>query len=519
MRLLASRNALISAGLFLTILAAALRFYRLDNQSLWTDEVSSIVTARAPLSQIPELSEGFNNSPPYYFLVLRFIIGKSDHDIEFKARLLSVIAGSLSIPVLVSVVRLWRQRWDTALLAGLLLAINPLHLWYSQEARGYALMLFFGLLSLLAFERAVTHGAFGGSRGFAPMWWCLYSVFALSSLAIHKTGLTFPLVCAVWQGWQFLKSAGVSSGQEIHSKDQDERHAFHKSAFRRRGLALFVHIALLTVGFILLNRKTSPPPKVFTRAGSILEIPYTGMTFLGGYSFGPSLTDIQSYGPMGAISRHLLQVAILGIVLMLLAVVFAGRFRSFIAARETMLLLVGIGIVAIGASLSGFPYNVRYALPALFGFLALIATMATFPQVNNSLGFYCLRYLLVFSVVSISLHADVNWYFSPAYRKADSRAVARWLVENHPKSWTVLPDYLSDSVQWYLGPRTDVLSSFIPAKGHQTTSFPPVPDVLILGRRHHLVEPDKLIADYYAAAGRVRATRSFAGFELYFRDQ
>ena len=113
----------------LTLLAAAFRLFRLDNQSFWTDEVSSIINARAPLDQISQISATVNNCPPTYFLALRPIVGTSNERIEFRARLLSALAGSLSVPLLVGVVWLWRKRWDTAFLAGLALAINPLHLW------------------------------------------------------------------------------------------------------------------------------------------------------------------------------------------------------------------------------------------------------------------------------------------------------------------------------------------------------------------------------------------------------
>src|SRR5207253_3316305 len=52
----------------------------------------------------------------------------------------------------IGVVLHWRKDWATALTAGVLLAINPLHVWYSQEVRGYAIMLFFGLCALLSLE-------------------------------------------------------------------------------------------------------------------------------------------------------------------------------------------------------------------------------------------------------------------------------------------------------------------------------------------------------------------------------
>jgi hypothetical protein len=64
----------------------------------------------------------------------------------------------------------------------------------------------------------------------------------------------------------------------------------------------------------------------------------------------------------------------------------------------------------------------------------------------------------------------------------------------------------------------EILSGQRPPTGSQTTSFPPVPDVLIIGRRHHIREPDKLIAAYQTQAGQVRTILSIAGFELYARE-
>ena len=54
------------------------------------------------------------------------------------------------------------------------------------------------------------------------------------------------------------------------------------------------------------------------------------------------------------------------------------------------------------------------------------------------------------AVLLLGLWADAQWFYSPAYRKADSRAMAQWLVANQARvqSWTVLPDYLSFSVAW-----------------------------------------------------------------------
>jgi hypothetical protein len=123
-------------------------------------------------------------------------------------------------------------------------------------------------------------------------------------------------------------------------------------------------------------------------------------------------------------------------------------------------------------------------------------------------------------VLLVALWADAQWFYSPAYRKGDSRAVARWLVANQArmKSWTVLPAYLSLSIEWYLQGHPQVLARNQPSAQPQTTAFPPIPDVLIIGRRHHIQQPDQVIAAYRASAGAVRAIPAIAGFELYVRE-
>src|SRR5436305_1576520 len=154
MRVLESdRRKLVILLALITVLGLGLRLCRLSNQSLWIDEISSVETARVRLDQIIERSAQ-NNSLPPYFLLLRPLVRSANQHIEVRARLISVIAGAFSIPVFGAVVFLWRKDWRAASLGALLLAINPLHLWYSQEARGYAVMLFFGLCCVLCCELA-----------------------------------------------------------------------------------------------------------------------------------------------------------------------------------------------------------------------------------------------------------------------------------------------------------------------------------------------------------------------------
>lgn len=238
------------------------------------------------------------------------------------------------------------------------------------------------------------------------------------------------------------------------------------------------------------------------------------MTFVGGYSFGPSLADIQAHGPWAALSQHLIQTCILGAVLLLAAAPYALGWRHLAFRRETLLLVLSVGMVALCAAASGFPYNVRYTLAGLLAFLGLMAALAA--ELRRSVW----ARLSLAGIVAVGLWADGQWFYDAAYQKDDACSVANWLVNNHSqvKTWTVLPAYLSEPVEWYLIAHPEVLSCRCPSKEDRTTSFPPVPNVLILGRRHHLEQAENLVSAYKAAAGKTGLIRNFTGFELYVQE-
>src|SRR5262249_27737763 len=146
-----------------------------------------------------------------------------------------------------------------------------------------------------------------------------------------------------------------------------------------------------------------------------------------------------------AISKHPLQTGLLLLVLAGFGLAFISQFRKLISSREFQLLCAGVIVVSLYALISGFPYNVRYVLPALFGFLALVAAMAT--DTEKPIAKCPLIALLL-----ISLCADRQWFYNWQYRKGDSRAVAQWLIDNKSRvhSWTTLPQYSNVPIEWYL---------------------------------------------------------------------
>jgi len=123
------------------LLSAALRFYRLDAQSFWNDEGNSARLAERSIKLIIEGAAG-DVHPPGYYLLLRVWRGLTGSS-EFSLRSLSAFCGILTVAVTAAVGRKVGGV-STAVGGALALAVHPLAVYYSQEARMYALL---GLLA------------------------------------------------------------------------------------------------------------------------------------------------------------------------------------------------------------------------------------------------------------------------------------------------------------------------------------------------------------------------------------
>jgi mannosyltransferase len=178
-----SRVFWIVAGL--TALGAVLRFATLGLQSYHHDE---IVTATRVLGSDffhAMNAVGFSESAPPLYYALAWVWTQVTGTSEWGLRSLSAMAGVLTIPVAYLVARELRGR-GTGLIAAALVAVNPMLLWYSQEARAYALLTLFCALSLLCCVRALQEQE-GERRDFV-----LWGVFSALALATHYFAV-FPL--------------------------------------------------------------------------------------------------------------------------------------------------------------------------------------------------------------------------------------------------------------------------------------------------------------------------------------
>jgi mannosyltransferase len=152
-----------------------LRFATLGVQSYHHDE---IVTAsrilRAGFGHAMHQVWAGESTPPVYYAIAWVwtqLVGTG----EFGLRSISAVAGVATVPIAYLIgVELRGRR--AGLWAAALVAVNPMMLWYSQEARAYALVALFGALSALYWLRAERSGA---RRDF--VWWGIWSGLAIGT--------------------------------------------------------------------------------------------------------------------------------------------------------------------------------------------------------------------------------------------------------------------------------------------------------------------------------------------------
>ncbi|MFB0536733.1 MAG: glycosyltransferase family 39 protein, partial [Anaerolineae bacterium] len=139
-------RGLLILPLVITLLALALRLYRLGAQSLWYDEGVSVYLSRMSLPQLTAWTADDIQPPLYYYLLHFWLPLFGQFSSEFVVRFPSLFFGVLTVPLMY---RMGQHLFGTmaGLLAALLAAISPLYLWYSQETRMYTMLTFLCLLS------------------------------------------------------------------------------------------------------------------------------------------------------------------------------------------------------------------------------------------------------------------------------------------------------------------------------------------------------------------------------------
>ena len=170
-----------------TALAACVRLWQLDLHRLWLDEGFVAVAAlRSPGHLWLDLPR-IEPHPPLFFLIEHWWTSVAGLGI-IALRLPSALAATLSVPLGVFLLRRWIGPF-ASIVAGLGIALNPLLVWYAQEARMYSLLGLELLASIYLLDRAFT--APRGKRAFSFL--LISLVLEAAALYTHYLGSLVPI--------------------------------------------------------------------------------------------------------------------------------------------------------------------------------------------------------------------------------------------------------------------------------------------------------------------------------------
>lgn len=407
---------MIIAGILL--LGLLLRLVNL-NQSLWLDEAVQALTAQNSLSNIfLEIRGDFH--PPLYYFLMHFwvrVFGSSEVSLRMPSVLFGV--GTVYLAYLIAKIIFPRTHYSLFFvhcslpdLVALLLATAPFHIYYSQEARMYALVTFFTTGSFYYFLRTLNNDK--GRKG--------YLIFTL--LAVYMDYYAFLILPVQWlflifKKRRFLWLASVSS-----------------LVFYLPWLPMF--IAQLKTGF--LATRTLPAWGKLVNLSFLKAIPLTFIKF--------------SIGRI-SIFNKIVYAGVAGVVIGIYGFLILRAIRGWIrdGLKDAKGIIVTWFFVPLLTAwflslvVPNFqPFRLLLILPAFY----LLLLFGIFSFKSNVLrnGFLVL-------VLIINLSSSAVYYFNPFFQREDWRGLT-FFLKNQSGAQVILPSSNSDWPIKYYDQRNEI---------------------------------------------------------------
>lgn len=462
--------------------ALAVRLAGLNFESFSMDEVTDLRIARLPVQQIVRLADGF---PPLYHLLLKgwlMVWGT-----PLAARWLSVLLGLVTVYAVYQLALATAGR-PAAIAGSMLIAISPLHVWFAQESRAYALALPLAAVALWRFHRALTTNM---RRD-----WLIYAGVALAAVCSHY----FLAIVVALQALWFLPRL-VRPGVDRHP-----------------ALAAYGFLALSALPVLVLLRSDlafqSGKGDGTIDVGMLLYTPYV---FLLGFSTGPSLRELHGRELQQAAVAALPWIAALAACMLPLGISWLRRARpSFEGAAYLLVMCLGpIAVTVVLSSLFEFKNKFSYIAWASIPLLVMLGDVIVrgwdrWSTRAAAAGYLCLM-----------LVALGNRHLVDRYRTEDVRSLATYLEAHSSRETPIFSVawYMADPLIFYLGaewtvkalPRGPAALFSIAELTGPAAAGP----AWIVYRRPFPGDPNGKIRARLAADTTIRLSARFAGLDLY----
>ncbi len=476
--------------LLIVALAAALRCATLSFQSLWLDEGYTLVEAGRPWGELLAALFDPRQGYPLYILIMKAwstAVGTGEAALRWP----SAVAGVCTVPLFYVLGRRLFGR-SVGLLASLLLALSPLAVWYSQEAKAYALALLLILAAWLVLWEA-------GEGGRHLSWWTfaglafltllthrLLAVLALVGQLVYLLYLAHqgrlgrryrPLLMILLPAVLALSIAGLclTLGQA--------------GAARQFGTERDWSILLQTLTQFSLRIAPTPPEPALGPDRRAWLLPFAGAALAGVVAL---VLDLASPGRRRRRAVFLLSSLVVPPAVFFLLYLIRPFYyeRYFLGALPAYLLLLAVGMVALGrwSARPGEwerPGRIGRRLPGLLSFLLGAATLA-----------------LTLLPLAASWQQVQDWTLSSRPSKEQFREATLYLQQHlHPGDLLLVhPGYIRPLIELY-GSRFPRLPLNITtlrepfAEGYGLRDFYADMDALTRGRRRAWL----LLAPFHAA--------------------
>jgi mannosyltransferase len=387
------------------LIGAWLRLTALNRQSLWFDEADVVIRAQQPLSRVMETFVAPGENGPIYNIMLALWIRFAGIS-EIAVRLPSAVFGVIALPLVYLLAR--RIAGSTvALIATGLLAISPYHIWYSQEAKMYTMVVALALASTYALVVALERNQ--------RWWWIAYAVVTTLMFYTHVAtilvfGAQFLYAVATWREWPA----------------------------RRRSWA--IAISVLTLPYI--------------------PIALWAMRVIGGQAdtWHPAVTlpaALETFAIKFAVDRYEDDIRIYASILYAVLAVAGIAGLAYWRRREKWWLLISLLVVVpiIGlwvVSLQQSVFSDRYGIVALPFYLILVSAALGWTLRRQHLwplAVVAMIFLISFAWAPIR---DVNR--TQSAEKEDWRSAYAWVAERHEPgdALVVMPGYLITTWDYHL---------------------------------------------------------------------
>jgi uncharacterized membrane protein len=240
-------------------IATIMRIYGLDRQSLWYDEVAEETAFQRQFLIKYKTTKPY--TPPlnlFFIYPMTQMFPGSD----FALRIVPFIFGVISVPLFFFLGKLIFNE-KVGLIAAFLLAISPFHIWYSQEARMYALQWMLAVLSLILFFQMLRQ----------PLWgyYIAYILATTAGLYTHQTSIFLLLI----QGLYVL----------ILYRDQKPR-VLRLTAILGANVILYLPWIIYSLT-LFIDKPVGVSKKI-----DLKTLLYTFYSYSAGFSIGPSLREL-----------------------------------------------------------------------------------------------------------------------------------------------------------------------------------------------------------------------------------